>query len=281
MRRVITGLCTGALVLPVAAGSSFASTGGTRAQGGHHTGSTGATGTLAGTGGALDVTPASVVAGALAVASGDMPSADAGRTARLQVQVQAGISWSTVARGPVGPTGAFVIAWRPRRTGELTLRAVSAGPGSKVASTAASPATATSDTTLSVYRQVVATWYGPGLYGQRTACGETLSRSIVGVAHRTLPCGTPVSLTLAGRTLVLPVIDRGPFGTAATLDLTHAAAEELGITKTTSIGMMVLAGPLRSPTNWYPPGSSPTGAVGTTGAKRPGTTAGGATAPAG
>jgi rare lipoprotein A (peptidoglycan hydrolase) len=229
--------------------------------------------------GTLVVTPASLSAGQLALASGALPRADAGGTARLQVQ--AGLSWSTVARGPIGPTGTFAIAWRPLRSGELTLRAITGGRAQKTASAAVSPPSATSDATLSVYRQVVVTWYGPGLYGRHTACGQKLSRSIVGVAHRTLPCGTPISLSHNGRTLVLPVIDRGPFGTGATLDLTHAAAAELGITQTTSIGMIVLGGPPLSPTNWYPPGGPRSGATGTTGANPPSTYAGGATAPSG
>jgi rare lipoprotein A len=57
-----------------------------------------------------------------------------------------------------------------------------------------------------------ATWYGPGLYGNTTACGQTYTRRIVGVAHRTLPCGTLVQLQWRGQTAVVPVIDRGPFG---------------------------------------------------------------------
>lgn len=57
-----------------------------------------------------------------------------------------------------------------------------------------------------------ASWYGPGLYGNRTACGFTYTRMIVGVAHRTLPCGTLVQLRWQGQSAVVPVIDRGPFG---------------------------------------------------------------------
>jgi hypothetical protein len=48
--------------------------------------------------------------------------------------------------------------------------------------------------TLSVYQQIVATWRGPGLYGNLTACGEKLTKHIVGVADRTLPCGCGVPL---------------------------------------------------------------------------------------
>lgn len=56
-------------------------------------------------------------------------------------------------------------------------------------------------------------WYGPGMYGARTACGVTLTRSVIGVASRTLPCGTKVTFRnpANGRTVTAPVIDRGPY----------------------------------------------------------------------
>jgi hypothetical protein len=66
-----------------------------------------------------------------------------------------------------------------------------------------------------------------------------------------------------------------------TIDLTHAAAQELGITETVAVGMLDLGGPPLAPTSWFAPGSTPsvpTGASGPTGSA--GTTiAGGATAP--
>jgi rare lipoprotein A len=85
--------------------------------------------------------------------------------------------------------------------------------------------TATPQVTLSVYQQIVATWHGPGLYGNRTACGEKLTKHIVGVADRTLPCGTPVTISYNGQTLTMPVIDRGPYSDGTTVDLTRAAAQ--------------------------------------------------------
>jgi rare lipoprotein A (peptidoglycan hydrolase) len=56
-------------------------------------------------------------------------------------------------------------------------------------------------------------WYGPGMYGSRTACGVTLTRGVIGVASRTLPCGTKVTFRnpANGRTVTAPVIDRGPY----------------------------------------------------------------------
>lgn len=79
----------------------------------------------------------------------------------------------------------------------------------------------------SMWRQR-ATWYGPGLFGNRTACGQRLRRATRGVAHRTLPCGTKVVLRHRGRTVRTTVIDRGPFAHRAHWDLTQRVARELG-----------------------------------------------------
>jgi rare lipoprotein A (peptidoglycan hydrolase) len=75
-----------------------------------------------------------------------------------------------------------------------------------------------------------ATWYGPGFYGERTACGKVLRRSTIGVAHRKLPCGTEVTFSYEGRTVAAPVIDRGPFRRGFVWDLTAATARQLGLT---------------------------------------------------
>lgn len=72
-------------------------------------------------------------------------------------------------------------------------------------------------------RSAGATWYGPGLYGNGTACGRTLRPGTVGVAHRTLPCGTVVKFNYRGRTLVTRVIDRGPYTAGNDFDLTNGA----------------------------------------------------------
>jgi hypothetical protein len=61
----------------------------------------------------------------------------------------------------------------------------------------------------------IVTWYGPGFYGRRTACGQRYSRTIIGVAHKTLPCGTLIEFRWGGITAVARVIDRGPYATAA------------------------------------------------------------------
>jgi hypothetical protein len=61
----------------------------------------------------------------------------------------------------------------------------------------------------------IVTWYGPGFYGHGTACGLKYTRVIIGVAHRTLPCGTLVEFQWHGMTAVAPVIDRGPYASKA------------------------------------------------------------------
>jgi hypothetical protein len=77
------------------------------------------------------------------------------------------------------------------------------------------------------FRSAGASWYGPGLWGNETACGQTLRPSTLGVAHRSLPCGTAVKFVYGGRALVTQVIDRGPFARGRTWDLTAAASEAL------------------------------------------------------
>jgi rare lipoprotein A len=77
-----------------------------------------------------------------------------------------------------------------------------------------------------------ATWYGPGFYGKRTACGKRLGRQTLGVAHRTLPCGTRVTFYHGGRFMTVAVIDRGPFARGVEWDLTAAAAKRLGFRST-------------------------------------------------
>ena len=79
---------------------------------------------------------------------------------------------------------------------------------------------------LWIYRRGEATWYGPGFYGNTTACGQTLRKKTLGVAHRTLDCGTKVDFLYRGRTITVRVIDRGPYG-EADWDLTEATKERL------------------------------------------------------
>ncbi|MEZ5078979.1 MAG: septal ring lytic transglycosylase RlpA family protein [Solirubrobacterales bacterium] len=77
------------------------------------------------------------------------------------------------------------------------------------------------------WKRAGATWYGPGLYGRHTACGQTLRPKTIGVAHKSLPCGTRVKFRYRGHVVVARVIDRGPYVRGVSWDLTEAASERL------------------------------------------------------
>jgi rare lipoprotein A (peptidoglycan hydrolase) len=82
-------------------------------------------------------------------------------------------------------------------------------------------------------------WYGPGFYGNRTACGIRLTRYTRGVAHRTLNCGRLIQLKKDGVRVKARVIDRGPYPAKhlyddMPLDLAPGTVKELlGIHATT------------------------------------------------
>jgi rare lipoprotein A (peptidoglycan hydrolase) len=103
-----------------------------------------------------------------------------------------------------------------------------------------------------VHPSGIATWFGPGFYGNKTACGQTLTPTVVGVANRTLPCGTLVLVTYAGHALTLPVLDRGPYSHIADWDLTSGAAQSLGITETVRIHTRVVGSLPNTPTLGLP-----------------------------
>jgi rare lipoprotein A len=111
------------------------------------------------------------------------------------------------------------------------LAILATGAGSAQASPGgASPVTSTAagqDLVFSPFKSAGASWYGPGLYGNKTACGQTLRATTIGVAHRNLPCGTMVKFVYHGHAVVAPVIDRGPYVKGRAWDLTAAASEAL------------------------------------------------------
>ena len=76
----------------------------------------------------------------------------------------------------------------------------------------------------------LASWYGPGLEGQLTASGEVFDPYGFTAAHRTLPLGTQLTVSYAGRSVQVTVNDRGPYSGGRDLDLSQGAAEYLGLT---------------------------------------------------
>ena len=159
---------------------------------------------------------------------------------------RSGGAWTVVSRVRADRRGRFRAEWRPRRAGGYELRArigrgASSSGGTSVPLQVGANASGGPAISLTVYEAAIATWYGPGFWGRKTACGEILEEETVGVAHRTLPCGTEVQIAYERRTIVVPVIDRGPYANNADWDLTQAAAEQLGMTGTSRIGAMPLS----------------------------------------
>lgn len=120
-----------------------------------------------------------------------------------------------------GRGGAFAVRFSPQRSGNYSVRAFRAhGARTRGSASLARRVTA--------YRHAHASYYGPGLYGNGVACGGTLTPGTMGVAHKALPCGTEVKLRYRGRTVTVPVIDRGPYVPGRDYDLTEAVKERLG-----------------------------------------------------
>jgi rare lipoprotein A len=154
---------------------------------------------------------------------------------------QTGWAWAATAHARVGPGGSFTVAWSANHIGQFAFRAV-------LESAVGAPAQAVSPPiTVTVYRYALATQEGgPSIYGHKTACGETMRPSTIGTANRTLPCGEKVAIYYQGRTLVVPVIDRGPYAHGADFDISIAAAKKLGLGGITRVGAVSLP---RAPSN--------------------------------
>jgi peptidoglycan lytic transglycosylase len=162
---------------------------------------------------------------------GALGADQAGHTLQIQRQQPNG-TWFATATAIVGPDGSFIARWRTDAIGQFAVRALVAGGQAQAAAEA--PLT----TRVTIYRPARATWFGPGFYGKHTACGQVMSHALLGVAHRKLPCGTPVAVFYDGKALTVPVVDRGPFGNGAHYDLTSAAAQTLGMAQTGTIGVV-------------------------------------------
>jgi rare lipoprotein A (peptidoglycan hydrolase) len=153
-------------------------------------------------------------------------------------------------------------------TGSICMLGAPALAGASAGGSAA-PTTSTGSTatpTPAVHPTGIATWFGPGFYGKQTACGQILTPGVVGVANRTLPCGTLVKVTYMSHSLTVPVLDRGPYSHSADWDLTAGAAEALGISETVRIATHIVGKTANTPTLGLAPGSSSPSAALTGGA---------------
>ena len=103
-------------------------------------------------------------------------------------------------------------------------------PVLSVACTANRRPTAPLPTARTPLQRGTASWYGPQFQGRRTANGERYEMNNLTAAHPTLPFGTRLEVRNVqnGRSVVVRVNDRGPFSRKRILDLSYAAAKEIG-----------------------------------------------------
>ncbi len=140
---------------------------------------------------------------------------------RRKVRIVIGGAESRTLRTTSKAHGGFAVAFTPTRSGSHTVRVFSAGNG-------AAAADASRRISVVGLRPTHASYFGPGLYGNGMACGGTLYPGTRGVAHKTLPCGTRVTLRYGRKTVVARVVDRGPYVAGREFDLTEATRNDLG-----------------------------------------------------
>jgi peptidoglycan lytic transglycosylase len=170
--------------------------------------------------------------------TGSVPASASGQVVEIErLGHETDWAWAPTAHATVGSDGSFSVVWRANHIGRFAFRAILQS-ASGLRAAGASPTV-----TVTVYRVATATQYGPGFYGKKTACGVKLTRSTIGLANRTLRCGEHVSIYYQGRTLSVPVIDRGPYANGADFDLTMATGRALGIGGTARIGAVSLPHP--------------------------------------
>jgi rare lipoprotein A len=126
--------------------------------------------------------------------------------------------WRTVAATHTGARGRYRLKLRMGALGSTPARVLFAGDARARGSHRRLGL-------LSVFRLAGASWYGGG---GSMACGGWLTSSTLGVANKTLPCGTLVTLRYDGRTVRVPVVDRGPYVAGREYDLTEATKRALG-----------------------------------------------------
>jgi rare lipoprotein A len=126
--------------------------------------------------------------------------------------------WHTLTRTRTGAKGRFHLNYMPRQDGSQWVRLRFSGNNYMLSSHRRLGQ-------LNVFRLAVASWYGGG---GEMACGGELTSSTLGVANKTLPCGTRVTLRYGDHELTVPVVDRGPYVAGREFDLTEATKLALG-----------------------------------------------------
>lgn len=135
------------------------------------------------------------------------------------LQIRRGSHWRTIDRDRTAAGGRYVLRNRMRNPMSVPARVVVRSHDTKARKRVGR---------LNAFRYAQASWYGPGLYGNHLGCGGRLGYSTLGVANKSLPCGTKVTLRHGHRAIRVRVIDRGPYVAGREYDLTEATARRLG-----------------------------------------------------
>lgn len=92
------------------------------------------------------------------------------------------------------------------------------------------------------WMSAVASSYGPGLYGRTTACGQVLQPTTIGVAHKTMACGTRLKfIGRSGQIVAATVIDRGPYVAGRTFDITEGTVKLMGYSSAIDFGVRTVS----------------------------------------
>lgn len=143
----------------------------------------------------------------------------------VELQALGARGWHDVAQTRTRAGGRFRLRYTPRQTGSERVRVRFAGNAQEL------PAHRRLGR-LNVFRVAEASWYGGG---GSLACGGELTSSTLGVANKTLPCGTLVTLRYGSRSISVPVVDRGPYVAGREFDLTEATKDALGFAGTGAV----------------------------------------------
>lgn len=140
------------------------------------------------------------------------------RGAKVRLQLLLGHRWVSVAHASTGARGRFALRYVPPSTGSWLAQVKYAGSNGLKGATRRLGL-------LSAFRPADASWYGGG---GGLACGGELTSTTMGVANKTLPCGTWLTIRYGDRSVRVQVIDRGPYVAGREFDLTEATKRALG-----------------------------------------------------
>ena len=164
--------------------------------------------------------------GRTAVYAGRVSRHTAGQ--RVRLELRNGSGWHVVDRDRVAKNGRFRVTSKISTMGDKAARL-------RIVGTSRGRGDVERVERVHGFRQAFASYYGPGLYGGALACGGRLTPGTIGVAHKSLPCGSKLTFRLGSREVQARVVDRGPYVGGREFDLTAATKARLGCGSTGNV----------------------------------------------